>query len=236
MLYLIGLGLNKESFTYEAKNVIKNCRKVYLENYTVKFPYEIEELQELIGKKIIELKREDVESEKLIKEAKEQNVALLVYGSPLIATTHISLIQEAKKKRINFRIIHNASILDAVSETGLQIYKFGKISSIPKFEADSFMEIIQENQSINAHSLILVDIGVNLKDSLKKLERASERYKIKLEKILICSRLGKRDQKIIYKDIQNLKKLEIKEPYCFIIPGKLHFLEEEFLRNFEREY
>jgi diphthine synthase len=231
MLYLIGLGLNKESFTYETMNSIKNCRRIYLENYTVDFPYDIKELQELIGKKIIELKREEVEDNILLKEAKEQNIALLVYGSPLVATTHISLILEAKKRKISFKIISNASILDAISETGLQLYKFGKIASLPKFEADSFMKIVKENQSINAHSLILIDIGLNLKESLEKLEKVSKRYKIKLNKILICSRLGTNQSKIYYDSVKNLKNKKIQSPYCFIIPDKLHFLEEEFLKS-----
>ena len=154
MLYLIGLGLNEKGISLEGLEVIKKCRKVYLEDYTVNFPYKKEKLEKIINKKIISVNREFVENkiDELIKEAKKEDVVLLIYGSPLTATTHISLIQELKKEKIKYEVIHNASILDALTVTGLQIYKFGKISSMPGFEADSFIDIIKENQKINAHA------------------------------------------------------------------------------------
>ena len=55
---------------------------------------------------------------------------------------------------------------------------------------------------------------------------------IKLSKILICSRLGTSQEKIYYNTLKNLKNLTIKEPFCIIIPSKLHFTEEDFLKNF----
>jgi diphthine synthase len=235
MLYLIGLGLNKEGFSYEAINAIKNCRKIYLENYTVELPYTKDEIQELIQKKIADADRNFVESEQLIKEAKEQNVALLVYGNPLMATTHISLIEEARKEKIQTRIIHASSVLDAVAETGLQIYKFGKTTSIPSwkknFEPTSFIEIIKQNQSIDAHSLILVDVGMSLKDALDELKKSCTKENFKLEKIVLCSRLGTKDSKVYYDKLNNLKKKEILSPFCIVIPSKLHFLEKEILER-----
>ena len=242
MLYLIGLGLNKESFSYEAMNAIKNCRKIHLDSYTVELPYNIEELQEIIGKKIEPLTREEIESDFLIKETKEGNTALLVYGNPLMATTHISLIQEAKKAKIQCKVIHAASILDAVSETGLQIYKFGKITSMPKwqknFTPDSFMDIIRENLSIKAHSLILCDIGLGIVDVLHELSVSAKNKKIKLDKIIVCSQLGTKESKIYYDTIdailikeKNEDEEEIELPFCIIIPSELHFMEKEGLES-----
>ena len=227
MLSLIGLGLDEKGYSMEAYDLISKSDKIYLETYTVDFPYSIKSLEKQFkGKKFIKADREFVESLKILEEAKKQNVALLIYGSPLMATTHISLIEEAKKRKIKFKIIYNASILDAVSETGLQIYKFGKIASIPKHEASSFLKIISENEKISAHSLVLVDIGLELNDALKKLGYIKE-------KILICSQLGTENSKIFYGKISKLKKIKIKKPFCIIIPGKLHFVEEEFLENFK---
>lgn len=227
MLYLIGLGLNEKSISLEGLDAIKRCKKIYLENYTVSFPYSIEKLEKNIGKKIISANRELVESmHELLNGAKKQDIAILVYGSPLTATTHISLIQEAKKQKIKYEIIYNASVLDAIAETGLQLYKFGKISSIPNFEADSFIDVIRENQRINAHSLVLVDIGLEFKEAIERLERITEK-----NKIVVCERLGNKDSKIHYASIDNLRVKNIKSPFCFIIPGKLHFMEEEVLRD-----
>tara|TARA_Y100000310_G_C20575424_1_gene760157 strand:- start:54 stop:734 length:681 start_codon:yes stop_codon:yes gene_type:complete len=225
MLYIIGLGLNESGFSYEAFNVIKNSRIVYLENYTVDFPYEKEDLEELIQKKIKNSGREFVENFEILKEAKDKNVALLVYGNPLMATTHVSLLQEAKKQKIPARVIHGTSVMDAVAETGLQTYKFGKTTSIPKHEASSFLDVIKDNKKINAHTLILIDIGLGIGEMLKKLGKINE-------KIVLCSALGTKNQKILYKKPSGLKKEKIKKPFCIIIPGKLHFAEEEFLKNF----
>jgi len=231
MLYIIGLGLNEKGLSFEGIEAIEKCEKIYLENYTVEFPYSVEELEKIAGNKIINANRELVESDKLIKEAKKENVALLVYGSPLTATTHITLIQEAKKQKIKYEIIYNASVLDGVAECGLQLYKFGKITSIPNFEADSFIEIVKENQKINAHSLILVDIGLNFKNAIDRLERLMKREKINV-KIVVCERLGTKEKKIFYGNLNELKDKEVEAPFCFIIPAKLHFLEEEVLKNF----
>ena len=44
MLYIIGLGLNVKGITKEGLDAIKRCKKVYLENYTVDFPYTIHQL------------------------------------------------------------------------------------------------------------------------------------------------------------------------------------------------
>lgn len=242
MLYLIGLGLNAHSISKEGMTILKTCKKIYLENYTVDFPYPLAELEDVIDKKLHLADREKVESLEIVDEAKKMDVALLIYGSPLTATTHISLIQEAKVVRIKYKIIYNASIIDAVAETGLQLYKFGKIASIPKwnpkknFTPDSFMEIIQQNISMNAHSLILCDIGLDFQEALKQLEKSAENYKIELKekKIVVCQALGTNRSKIFYRNFEELRELEeIKKPYSIIIPSKLHFLEKEMLETYE---
>jgi len=233
MIYLIGLGLSERGYSSEAYDIISKANKIYIENYTVNFPYDIKKLErQFKGKKFIQADRETVEQHmnKILDEAKKTDVALLVYGSPLTATTHITLIQEAKKKKIKVRILHNASVLDAVAETGLQTYKFGRTTSMPNFEADSYMEIVKKNLSIKAHTLILIDIGMKFKDSLRRLEKDSRKKGIKLEKIIVCSRLGNKDSEIYYGKIGELKNKKVKAPFCIIIPGELHFKEEEFLK------
>ena len=236
MLYIIGLGLNEKSISLEGIEAIKKCKKIYLETYTVDFPYKIKDLKKTINKKISGIERSEVESDKLITEAKKENIALLVYGSPLFATTHISLILDAKKQKIKTKIIYSASIFDAIAETGLQLYKFGKISSMPKwqknFKPDSFLDFVKQNQSINAHSLLLIDISLPIKKALEELEKSCEQKNIKLDKILICSSLGTKKFKIFYGAINKLKKKKVLAPYCFIIPGKMHFLEKESVEKY----
>jgi diphthine synthase len=191
-----------------------------------------------IGKKVQAIDREKVESLEIVDEAKKMDVALLVYGSPLTATTHITLIQEALASGVKYRVIENASILDAVAETGLQLYKFGKITSMPywkqSYEPDSFMEVVKENQSIKAHTLILVDIGLDIHKAIVQLEKAAKKHEIKLGKLIVCQCLGTKRQKIMYREIDEVREFSgVQKPYCLIIPGELHFLEKGFLKTFE---
>lgn len=236
MLYLIGLGLNEKGITLEGLEAVKKCRKIYLESYTVDFPYPPLKLEKVIGKKIIKLGREDIEGNRLVKEAKKENVALLVYGSPIFATTHITLLMDCEKECVKTSVIYSASVFDAIAFSGLQLYKFGKISSMPKwvkdYEPDSFLENVKQNYSINTHSLILVDIGLGFERALEQLSIAALRKKVKLEKILVCSSMGTISSKIFYDSIENLKRKKVNAPYCFIILGEMHFVERESVERF----
>jgi diphthine synthase len=237
MLYLIGIGLNEKTITREAFEIIKTCKKVYLEGYTIDFPYEFSELESQVGKFEV-LSRDDVESTKLIEEAKKKDIALLIYGSPLFATTHLTLLSDCRKVKVKTKIIYNASVFDALGETGLELYKFGKITSMPKwqenFTPDSFLDIVQQNSSIKAHSLILCDIKLNFKDALNQLELSCKKKKIILEKFIVASNLGTKKSKILYDTLENLKKehKSISNPFCLIIPSDLHFMEKEALESF----
>ena len=234
-LYLIGLGLNKESITAEAAKALKTCKKIYLENYTVDFPYKIKDLEKSLKIKIIQLNRQQVEDESIIQQAKSQNIALLVYGDSLSATTHTQLILAAKKAKVKYKILHNASILTAIAQSGLQLYKFGKTASIPNWQEHtnkptSFIEYIKQNQSINAHTLLLIDIGLDISQAKQQLKQAASQHKLKLDKIILLSNAGTKNQKIIYNTLEKLPDT-ITKPYVLIIPSKLHFSEEEFLES-----
>jgi len=241
MLYIIGLGLNEKGISKEGLEAISKCKRIYLENYTVDFPYTEHQLEEVIGKKFKIADREKVENLSLVDEAEKLNVALLVYGAPLSATTHITLIDECRASRIKYKIIYSGSVFDGVAETGLQLYKFGKIASMPKwqksFEPDSFMKRVKENLSIGAHSLILIDIGLEFSDALKQLEIAAKKHKIKLEKLIICQQIGTHSRKIMYRTLLEAREFSgVLKPYCIIIPSKLHFVEKEVLEGFSKRY
>ncbi len=238
MLYLIGLGLELEGISKKGLEVAKRCKRVYLEKYTVDFPYSLKDIEEIIGKKVIPAERIFVESMEIIDEAKKMDIALLIYGSPLTATTHISLLQEAKRCRVKIEVIYCASIIDAVAQTGLQLYKFGKITSMPRwdivknFTPDSFIQVIKENLSINAHTLILIDIGMHFDEALRQLTVSAEKNDLLLDKIVVCQSLGTKKKKITYKNIHEFNDENVRKPYCIIIPSKLHFLEKEILEEF----
>jgi diphthine synthase len=231
---LIGLGLDLGAVGIEAIGIIKKADRVYVESYTVDLPYSLEHLAKVLGKDIFPLTRMMTENEKFVEDAKEKEIVLLVYGSPLMATTHISLLLKCKKENIKYKIFQNASIFDGVAETGLQAYKFGKTTSMPKWEKnyrpESFIDVIKDNKKIKAHTLLLIDIGLHYSDALKQLEEASSN-KIKIEKMVVCSNIGTKHSKMYYRDFEELYGLEVSAPFCFIIPGDLHFLEEDALKE-----
>ena len=226
-LYIIGLGLTIRGISLHGKKILKNIKKIYLENYTVEYPYTEKKLEKELKIKVIEANREFVESEAIVLMSKKEDVALLVYGSPLMATTHISLINSCKKSKVEYKIFHSGSVFDAVAECGLSFYKFGKTASLPKwqknFEPKSFMDIIKDNQKINAHTLLLIDIGLRFDDAREQLKESGLR-----EKVIVCSRLGVRS-KFYFGKLDEIPSEKVKAPYCIVISGKLEEYEEESL-------
>ncbi len=225
-LYLIGLGLSTRSISLHGKKILKNVSKIYLESYTVEFPYTKKELEKELRIKVEEASREVVESDRLVNEAKDEDVALLVYGSPLSATTHISLINSCKENKVKVNILHAGSVFDAVAESGLSLYKFGKTASIPawkdNFKPTSYMNIVSDNQKIGAHTLMLVDIGLSFSDCKKQLD-------IK-DKVVVCSRLGVKSR-FFYDSLQAIDASQIKAPFCVIVPSELSEYEVESLKK-----
>jgi diphthine synthase len=234
-LYLIGIGLSDEKdISLKGLEAVKKCSKIYLESYTSILQTDISKLEELYGKKIILADRDLVEknSDEILS---SEDVAFLVIGDALSATTHVDLMQRAKEKGINVEIIHNASVLNAVSVTGLQLYKFGKTTSIPFHDAATPCKIIKENQSIGAHTLCLLDLDpinkkfLTIPEGIDKIQEA-----ITEETLLVgCARLGSKDFVVKGGTAKELKEFDFgSAPYCLIVPSSLHFMEEEILKKF----
>ena len=237
MLYLIGIGFGKKDINLNSLETAKKCDKLYLENYTSK-GCGAKDLERIFGKKIEKLDRDNVESDFLVKESKEKNIGLLVYGDCLFATTHVSLILDAKKEDVDVEIVHNNSVFNYLGDIGLSIYNYGKIGSITfDFKVDTPYNILKDNLKINAHTLFLLDLDVkNNKylsgnDGLKYLFDKGMKDRL----VVGCCALGTKEKVIkvgMAKELLNYKF--DKYPQCLIIPSdKLHFIEEEALNNFK---
>ena len=251
-------------------STIQNSSQVFLEYYTCFYEHSFDELEEYLNTTITICNREDIESrvEKLIlTPSLKKNITLLVIGDILVATTHSDLLLRAKQMNVKTQLFHNISIANLITKTGLQWYKFGKVTSIPFFN-EKFMPRTPflnyyDNYNIGAHSLFLLDLNPSNDTAYKGEEKYLKAHQalqflldipqimldneeIEEKEFLIidtqtpailCSRLGMSNEKIEYGTFEELIEFDLKnelpEPLCIIIPGDLHGIEEEFLKEFK---
>ncbi len=249
MLTLVGLGLwDEKDLTLRGIEVAKTADKVYIELYT-NIWHGKDDLEKIIDRKIEELKREDLEQNlfKIIDESKNRKIVIFVPGDPLVATTHSVLIEEAKKAGIETKVIHNASIISAVGEIGLHIYKFGATATVPFREKtggklpESVYDTIKMNKNNSLHTLLLLDIAkkrcMTANEAMKTLlaieEEKMEGIFTNDTEIVVFARVGSDNQLIKFGKVGELKDIDFGEPpMVLIIPGNMHFTEREYLNNF----
>ncbi len=247
MLYLIGIGLsNEKDITVKGLEIVRKCDKVYLENYTSLLQCSFEDLERFYLKKITLADRHISEqgAENIIEEAKGKEIAFLIVGDPLSATTHLSLFKSAKEKGVEVKVINNTSVLTAIGITGLELYKFGKTTSIPFQENVPNLEtpyiVLKENRSIGLHTLCLLDLKpeenkfMSIKEALDRLEAIEKEKRLGLVKentlVIACARLGSDNFVVKSGKLKKIKDIDYgNPPYCLIFPGKMHFFEEEMI-------
>lgn len=240
MLCLIGLGLyDEKDMTLRGLETAKSCDYLYVELYTSGWSG-LENLKVRLDKEITEVKRSDLEEnqKRILEEAKSKNVGILIPGDPLVATTHIDLLIQARKNGIKTKVVHAPSIYSALGETGLFIYKFGKTTTIPYpqrgYEPESPYDTIKENRERELHTLCLLDVREKLMTPKEGLE-----YLLKIESKRKENVIDKRDKVVIflvrergiviYDTVENVMKREFQTPAVLIIPGSLHSIEKEAL-------
>ena len=190
---LIGMGLGDlNDITIKGFNIAIKSDVIYLEAYTsilidnrfsnknansdskvetdciysVHINGTVSQIAKRFGKEILIASRELVESGDVLTSAikESKHVSLLVIGDPLSATTHTDLILRCKKVSIPVEVVHNTSIMNAVSSCGAQLYKFGQCISIcfwtETWKPMSFFPKIQSNLRAGLHTLCLLDIKV----------------------------------------------------------------------------
>lgn len=247
-LAMIGLGLDgPKDISLKALEVVKSCNHIFLERYTSMLNCTISDLESLYGKKIIVADRDLVESkaETILDRAKTEKVAFLVVGDVFSATTHTDLFLRAKEAGITIQVINNTSIMTAIGITGLELYKFGKTTSLPFFEKnfrpETPYDVLKMNKEMGLHTLILLDIkkdqerymdvGTAIKQMFAIEESRGEKVFTKDLQVVGCARLGSESAVIKSGKAGKILKKDFGKPlHCLIVPGKLHFIEEDMLR------
>ncbi|XP_057766079.1 probable diphthine methyl ester synthase isoform X2 [Salvia miltiorrhiza] len=267
MLYIIGLGLGDEKdITLRGLEAIKKCSKVYMEAYTSLLSFGItsdglSKLEKVYGRPIIVSDREMVEekADDMLLEAQVSDVAFLVVGDPFGATTHSDLVVRAKKLGVNIKVVHNASVMNAIGVCGLQLYRYGETISIPFFtetwKPDSFYDKIKRNRELGLHTLCLLDIKVK-EPSLESLCRWKKVYEpprfmtinTAIEQLLevvqnqhdsdtMCvglARVGCEDEMIVAGSMKQLLAIDFGPPlHCLVIVGDTHPVEQEMLHFYQ---
>ena len=247
-LIFIGLGLgNEKGITLKGLEAARSCDKLFMENYTsILEEGSIQRLEELVSKTIILLNRAGVENESQIVEAAlENNIAFLVPGDAMSATTHVDLRLRAIEAGIETEIIHGVSVFTAIPGLlGLQNYKFGRTITIPlpepNFKPTSFYEKALENYKAGMHTLCLLDI----KQDLNKFMTANEALEVlgDIEKelgrglvpperlVCVVARAGSDDVLVKAGFFKDMVSADFGGPlHSVVIPGELHFLEAKAL-------
>ena len=249
-LYFIGIGLNDEKdISVKGLELVKKADFVYLENYTSHLNSNIKYLEELYGKKVILADRKLVEMDAdktILEQAKTKEVAFLVIGDVFSATTHMDLYLRAKKMVIKTMVVHNASVLTAIGITGLQLYKFGKIGSIPleNENVEVPYDLLKVNQQNNMHTLFLLDLKpdeskyLSINDAIRYLLKVEikrgERVFTDNTLCVGCVKLGSLDQIVKAGKANELLRYNFKKGMqCLIVPSKnMHFMEEDALKMY----
>jgi diphthine synthase len=242
MLYLIGLGVGDErDISLKGLGACEKAKEVYAELYTARWPGNLRKLEKRIGKPITVIQRRDMEEDvkQLVKRGKNRNIAVLVPGDPLSATTHLNVLMEAREQGVKTAVIHSSSILTAVAETGLSLYNFGKTVTIVRpakgYAPTSFYDMAVQNRELGMHTLLLLDIDMDTGEGLEILLRIEQEKKkglIDSDKRFIAARgLGSEKSRMMYGRALDLIKRPLDPPAVLILPGKMHFTEEEFLKS-----
>ena len=251
-IYFIGLGLyDEKDITLKGLEVARRCDVVFAEFYTSLLAgTTLDRVEELIGKPIRRLSREEVElhfERIVLSEAKERDVAFLTAGDPMVATTHSDLRIRAKELGIESYVIHAPSIYSAIAITGLQIYKFGKSATVAYPEKNWFptshYDVIKENMERNLHTMLFLDI----KAEQNRYMTANEAMEILLQVeemkkenvftpdtlVVVLARAGSLNPTLRAGYVRDMIREDFgRQPHVMVIPGRLHIVEAEYLVAF----
>lgn len=228
MLRLVGVGLDDGEITQKGVEAIENSEKVFAEFYTNTETVDLSQLEQQTGEEIEKLSREEVEQQDTVLEsARESETAFLVSGDPLTATTHYDIKHRAEKEGIEVEVIHAPSILTSVAETGLNVYKFGRVVTLPENSApESVVSHIERNDSVGLHTLILLDINYSAEDASEKLVDMNP--ELSGREALILERANSENQSITHGELGDIEP-EGETPHSIILVGEKSHKEEENL-------
>jgi diphthine synthase len=271
LLYIIGIGISEfDSLPIGSVDILKNSDFVFIERFTgfisddffVRIKNVLDDSIEPQSKTVVDIrfvKRWYIEDgREILEKAAFNNVSILAYGDPLVATTYNELMIRAKRLSIDVKVIHSSSgLISLIGETGLQPYKFGKMVTMMNdpMSSISVYNTIYDNLSLGLHTLILTEY--NNDDGIANFDSSSNPFYLSPKKVfdlllkregeiklanlsaktfaIVARQIGSVNSQILSGNIDSLSKLDYEGgPNSVIIPGSLHFIEEDSLRTLTR--
>jgi len=244
VLYIVGIGLVPQDITVRGIETAKSCTRVFLDGYT---SVQVEDgLVSLLKADIEVLDRDAVESDRLIDMASEEDVCLLVPGDGMTATTHLTLVMECVGKGIDVDVVPGISIATVVpGMLGLQWYKFGRATTVPfpqeGYSPDSPYKAVRSNLKAGLHTLVLLDIrpegmmtaSEGLGQLMDMAARAGESAINSETTVAAVARAGASDQIAVAGRLERVMATDLgPPPHAVVIPGELHFMEQDALKRF----
>lgn len=250
-LHLVGLGLHDpRSITVRGLEAVRAADVVYAEFYTAIMSGTPADLEAFLGRPVTVLDRLGVEKggPQLLEEARTREVALLVAGDPMAATTHADLLVRFRQAGVPLHIVHAPSIFAAAPGLlGLQHYKFGRATTLVKPEKGwsptSPFDAIAENHARGLHTLVLLDI----KSDIGYFMTANEALAILLglaqrtgnswfgpsTHVGVVARAGSDAPGVTTGTVADLQERDFGPPlHCLVVPGALQVVEQEAWDSF----
>jgi len=164
VLTLVGIGVGgARGMGAGAREAISSAKAVYMETFTSPVPREdVEEVRraaEAGGAAFRLVPRWAVEDGgEILRAAAAGDAALVCYGDPYVATTHIELRTRAAAAGTPTRTVHGASALTGVvGECGLHQYKVGRTATVTRAEASTPYDVLRENIDRGCHTVLLLE-------------------------------------------------------------------------------
>ena len=242
-----------QDISVRALQAVKEADGLLLESYTSFLPEGyLEFIEKEAGRKAVSVGRQDLEDnvKATVEKAKDKDIALLVPGDPLVATTHHLIINTARKLGVRTEVFHSASAFTAaIGESGLDIYRFGPTATVPfwfeNYRPTSFLDVIRKNLDNGEHTLVLLDIDQKAHrpmtlDEAAGIMRAAEadqprgvaRDDLKVIVLANAGREGQEIRRFQLGKIEGISKESLAgKAIALVVPAKMSFAEEENLTS-----
>ncbi len=230
------------------ESLLRSADRVYVDTYTVPGAgWLVEYARGIAGGRVVEAGRSLLEegAARVVEEARGGLVVVLVPGDPLIATTHRSLVVEAARRGVRYRVVPGVSgVCAAASASLLDYYKFGRTVTVPgpwrMVKAYSVVEYLLGNACLGLHTLLLLDIDPGGRQ-YPPGEAAGQLLSLARElgadgllsgaPVLVVERAGLPGERVTLHSLRGLAgdPGPWGEPASLVVPGRLHPSEREAL-------